>query len=140
MNLDLAKVRASYGVIKVIGGVRDQLHSPRAGRNMKNFTRLLYFTLLMIVASMCSIAWAQQAYPKDVIDFINSRDLCDSLRGDIPDPSPDNAKEEREFVDEVNKSCDGTDDALASLKKKYSTNSVIMQKLNSYEPRIEAKR
>ena len=105
--------------------------------------------ILKLVGAFClillasSTAYAQgtrpSIYPGDVARFVERRDLCDHLRGEIPDPTSDNVKDVNEAVSEANKYCEGTDAQLAKLKIKYANDKVIMGKLDSYEKDIEGK-
>ena len=110
---------------------------------------LLFFGVLAISSSAAATCANSSACtntkaktPRDVSKFINRRDVCDVLRGEIPDPDPNDperAKDIRQTEQEINRACKGTDADLASLKRRYSKNPVIMKKLNSYEEHIEAK-
>lgn len=69
--------------------------------------------------------------PCDVLKFTEERDICDHLRGEIPEnPEISTA--------EVDKYCKGTDKKLAELLTKYPNRPDIQETLSSYEPRIES--
>ena len=76
--------------------------------------------------------------PQDAQKFIDRREGCDHMRGEIPDPS------EKQRMKEVNREieqlCKGTDKQLFRLKKKYASNFTVMQRLNEFEADIEARR
>lgn len=81
---------------------------------------------------------AADKLPREVQKFIARRETCEHFRGEVPDP------EERERMREVSlqieKSCRGTDQQLASLKKKYRSSAVVQRRLAQYEPQIEPER
>lgn len=72
--------------------------------------------------------------PLDVISFLDRREGCDHFRGEEPYD-----EERRKFLlEKMHELCDGTDNQLDQLKRKYSTLPNVMTKLNSYELRIES--
>ena len=77
-------------------------------------------------------------YPAEVQQFVQDRDLCDHLRGEIPDQQPGNEEGMNEAVAAANKACKGTDARLDALKAKYANNPQVLQKLSTYEEHIEA--
>lgn len=79
-----------------------------------------------------------KSVPTDVSDYIKSRDNCDSLRGDIPEPDPADPDNLSRVISEINKYCKGTDQKLKQLKEKYSGNESIVKLLSTYEENIEA--
>ena len=73
------------------------------------------------------------ALPADVLAFKIQRDSCDHFRGE----DGYNA-ERREFLARaLARSCTGTDQALALLRKRYSAIAAVMTALKDYEDRIE---
>jgi len=78
---------------------------------------------------------ANEQLPSDVRNFIEKREGCDHMRGELPDPA--DKQRTRELQREVQKLCKGTDQKLAQLKKKYEKNSSVMQHLDGFEPAIE---
>ena len=73
------------------------------------------------------------ALPPDVLTFKIQRDSCDHFRGE----DGYNA-ERREFLAKaLARSCTGTDQALALLRQRFSTNAAVMTALKDYEDRIE---
>jgi hypothetical protein len=69
--------------------------------------------------------------PCDVLRFTEEREVCDHLRGEIPE-NPEVSSIE------VDKYCNGTDKKLADLLTKYSNRPDIQETLSSYDPRIES--
>ena len=93
--------------------------------------------LLLILSLALYAAGAQSAerLPVDVAKFMERRDGCDHFRGEDPYD-----EERRKFLAKNMKAlCTGTDRQLARLKSKYKGNASVMEKLNGYEPRIEAR-
>jgi hypothetical protein len=80
---------------------------------------------------------ADGALPQDVQTFVDRREGCDHMRGELPDPSE--KRRMKEVNREIEKLCRGTDRQLAQLKKKYAPNVAVMQRLNEFEPSIEPK-
>jgi hypothetical protein len=80
--------------------------------------------------------FADSALPRDVQKFIDRREGCDHMRGEIPDPGE--KQRMKEVNREIEKLCKGTDKQLAQLKKKYASNAMVMQRLNEFEEGIEA--
>ena len=76
--------------------------------------------------------------PADVSSYIQSRDNCDSLRGDIPEPDPADPGNLDRVISDINKYCKGTDQKLKLLKEKYSGNESVEKLLSTYEENIEA--
>jgi hypothetical protein len=69
---------------------------------------------------------AEDYLPPDVQRFMGRRENCDQMRRAVPD-----AREK------LLKLCVGTDKELAQLKRKYASNSTILQILNQFEADIE---
>ncbi|WP_224790246.1 hypothetical protein [Pseudomonas fluorescens] len=76
--------------------------------------------------------------PTDVSSYIQRRDNCDSLRGDIPEPDPADPGNLDRVISDINKNCKGTDQQLKQLKEKYSGNKSVETLLSTYEENIEA--
>lgn len=96
--------------------------------------RTTVFGLLLLTIVLPSIA--EDRLPRDVRRFVERREGCDHMRGEIPAP-----REKRhlpELLRETQRLCMGTDVQLAQLKKKYQENSSVMQLLGEFEPDIEA--
>lgn len=92
--------------------------------------------LLVLLAT--SLVAAQELPPSDIQKFVERREGCDHMRGELPDPGE--KRRMREVNREIRKLCTGTDKELMRLKKKYATNSAIMQRLDEFEPDIEPKK
>lgn len=95
------------------------------------------FISLMMTGLLLS-ACATPPAPGDVEAFVARRDVCDHLRGEIPDP--EEVERMRETLREIDEYCTGTDAELAALKERYRGDADVMRKLDRYEPRIEARR
>ena len=89
------------------------------------------FSALFLLS--CAVGHTQA----DVDRFVDRRDRCDHMAGEIPDPP--NPERMKEVIDGIDKYCTGTDTELAALKVRYANNPVIMDKLNQYEPHVERK-
>jgi len=76
-----------------------------------------------------------ESLPRDVQRFVDRREGCDHMRGEFPDPGE--KQRMNEVTREINKLCAGTSKELVQLKRKYSTNSTIMQILNQFETGVE---
>lgn len=92
---------------------------------------------------LCSIlllfllnCYAKDKYPQDISKFIEKRDQCDYLRGEISGELEVDSDQDLNM--RLDKSCKGTDEALALLKNKYKNNREITDKLNSYDSTIES--
>ena len=103
------------------------------GTDIMKIIRFL-FAITFAVSILCSCATLQDT--TDVDRFIQRRDICDHLAGEIPDPP--NPERLKEVIDGINKYCTGTDAELAALKVRYANIPTIMKKLNQYEPSIES--
>lgn len=87
--------------------------------------------LICFVLLFSALPALSQGYlPRDVQRFVDRREGCDHMRGEI---------ERMNAVSrEIRKLCGGTDKELVQLKRKYASNSTIMQILNQFETGIEA--
>lgn len=74
--------------------------------------------------------------PSDVKKFVDRREGCDHMRGELPYPSE--KQRMKEVNREIERLCKGTDDQLAQLKRKYASNGPVMQRLKEFEVVIEA--
>lgn len=97
--------------------------------------RLLLAAALAIVCSSV----AASKLPVDVQAFTDDREGCDHFRGEPWDPGDDpNTKERREFIfKNIRELCTGTDNKLASLRKKYRKNPTVIRHHRQYEDQIE---
>lgn len=89
--------------------------------------------LMALLAS--SLSAAHERLPRDVQTFVDRREGCDHMRGELPDPGE--RQRMREVNREIRKLCTGTDKELIRLKKKYATDRDVMQRLDAFEPEIE---
>jgi len=87
---------------------------------------LLYLALMPLPVAVL----AQDYLPRDVQRFVDRREGCDHMRGELDRMN--------ESSREIRKSCGDTDKELAQLKLKYAANSTIMQILNQFETGSEA--
>jgi hypothetical protein len=79
---------------------------------------------------------SKETVPRDVQRFVDKREGCDHMRGEIPDPA--DKKRMKEVNRELRRLCTGTDKELARLKRKHATNAAIMHILDEFESGIEA--
>ena len=92
---------------------------------------LLCVSLLMRAVSSS----ADESFPRDVQRFIDRREGCDHMRGEVPGPGE---KQRVQEVDrEIQKLCHGTDRELVRLKKQYAKNPSVMGRLDGFESAIE---
>lgn len=73
---------------------------------------------------------ADELLPPEVQRFIDRREGCDHMRGEMPGPGE--KQRGREMNREIQKLCNGTDKGLARLKKQYAKNPSLMQRLDDY--------
>ncbi|GEM_PF-2008493 len=94
---------------------------------------------LILISSVFVVAqgiYAEAKYPQDISQFIEKRDQCDYLLGEI---SGEYAMDNNRGLNiQLDKYCKGTDEALAQLKNKYNNNREITNKLNAYKSNIES--
>jgi hypothetical protein len=94
-------------------------------------------TLVCVALLMSTMpAFAANPLPQDVQKFVDRREGCDHMRGELPEP--DEKRRMKEANREIEKLCKGTDRQLAQLKKKYASNASVMQRLNEFEEGVEA--
>jgi len=94
-------------------------------------TSLLCLSLLMPVAP----SLADEPRPSDVQRFIDRREGCDHMRGEVPEHGE--KQRMREVNREIEKLCKGTDKKLVQLKKKHAMNLSVMRRLDAFEPGLE---
>lgn len=92
---------------------------------------LIYLATLMPISPI----WAAETFPRDVRHFVDKREGCDHMRGEIPDPSE--KRRMKEVNREIRKLCTGTDRELRKLKRKYVADAAVIHVLSEYEPDIE---
>lgn len=93
-----------------------------------------YSILAVLLLALAQAAYGQDQHPNDIREFVQQRDLCDHLRGEIPDQGD----EQSQVIDDINQQCRGTDAELQRLKLKYTHNTTFEHLLNQYEPDIES--
>jgi hypothetical protein len=86
---------------------------------------------------VCLSACTTPPAPDSLQQFLSDREICDHLRGEIPEPS-DKARLQ-EVVADINKYCAGTDARLAALKARYAHDPQVTATLNALEAQIEGK-
>jgi len=74
-------------------------------------------------------ALCQDYLPRDVQRYVDRREGCDHMRGEIDRLNA--------VSRELRRLCAGMDKELVQLKKKYAGNSTIMQILNQFEAAVE---
>ena len=100
------------------------------------------FTLLPIAAGTLILASCATAPGPDMCrpalnDFLERREICDHLRGEIPDP--DDPEGLQAAIATINQHCQGTDEALRRMKARCASDRDAMARLNALAPRIERK-
>jgi hypothetical protein len=92
--------------------------------------------MLCLVLSMPPLlAVADRPFPREVQRYVDKREGCDHMRGEIPDPGE--KQRMREVNREIQKLCKGTDKELARLKGRYAKNPSVMRRLGEFESDIE---
>ncbi|WP_294292843.1 hypothetical protein [uncultured Sphingomonas sp.] len=84
-------------------------------------------------AATNTIAVAPETLPADVVTFKARRDECDHFRGEDADDEARAAQLEQE----LNRTCKGTDSALAGLRRRYAANAAVIAALANYESDVE---
>jgi hypothetical protein len=93
----------------------------------------------IVLTSLALVACATAEFPVEVSAFVERRDICDHLRGEISG-EPTDEEQGKELVAQLDKYCKGTDKELSTLKQRYASNQRIMDTLSTYELRIEPRR
>lgn len=94
------------------------------------------FLITLALVMQLSPVFADEPLPPDVQRFIDQREGCDHMRGEVPDPSDKKAM--KDVARQIRTLCKGTDKILARLKKKYADSPAVTRQLNEFEPDIEA--
>jgi len=84
-------------------------------------------------AAPTNTAAAPDILPADVVAFKTRRDECDHFRGEDADDEARAAQLEKE----LNRTCTGTDSALAGLRRRYAGNAAVIAVLADYESDVE---
>jgi len=96
---------------------------------------LLKAAVFMLCLNFGSAKAAEVGLPADVAKYVQQREGCDHFRGEVPDP-PD-AQRMKAIEREIRKHCTGTDKKLSKLKRKYTKDQTVMERLNEFEENIE---
>lgn len=112
------------------------------GHGMRIGTAVAFLSVVAIAATILpppvsaaatDIAASTQRLPDDVIAFRTRRDRCDQLRGEEPA-----AKARAAFLArELDRACNGTDAALARLKRRYAHSRAVTEALAEYDSTVE---
>ncbi|MFC5699364.1 hypothetical protein ACFPU0_27995 [Pseudomonas sp. GCM10022186] len=96
-------------------------------------------TVLLIGVLLAEASLAADAYPPDVAQFIERRELCEHFRQEPwPEGRSVEEKERRAFIaSQLERYCKGSDQAIGELKKKYVNNRRVTDRLKRYEINIE---
>ncbi len=96
-----------------------------------------HFVVSFLLLAAVPTSWATgiPAYPDDIEEFIDRREICDHYRGE----EPYDVERAKFLAEQNNKTCSGTDEELRELKNKYKDNKEVMQILDRFEHEIEAK-
>jgi hypothetical protein len=92
--------------------------------------------ILALLSSFSLHVSGAERLPADVRAFIDDREGCDHMRGEIPEPG--DKQRMKELGREIDKLCKGTDRRLANLKRKYASDRDVTRRLNGFESSIEA--
>ncbi len=90
---------------------------------------------MMAGAAFVVSACASSPAHEDLRVFLERREICDHLRGEIPDPS--DAEAMQDVVAGIQQYCAGTDAQLRAMKRRFAGDDEAMQRLNALEPCIE---
>lgn len=101
---------------------------------MHRFT-LLPITACTLILASCATAPRPDVCQPALNDFLERREVCDHLRGEIPDP--DDPASLQEAIAAINQQCRGTDAALRDMKLRCAADPQAMTRLNALAPRIE---
>lgn len=75
------------------------------------------------------------AYPSDVRDFIDRREMCDHFRG----KEPYNEDRAAFLAKRIERTCRGTDEELCKLQQKHNDCDEIIELLSRFEEKLEPK-
>lgn len=90
-----------------------------------------------LILASCATAPGQAMCRPALNDFLERREICDHLRGEIPDP--DDPESVQAAIEAINQHCRGTDEALRRMKARCASDPDAMARLNALAPRIERK-
>jgi hypothetical protein len=105
--------------------------------DFKKLTSWTGASALAACCMACTATYPLQGKPdsNELRAFLERREVCDHLRGEIPDPGDRNAT--RDAVAAINQYCTGTDAQLSRLKRLFAVDAAVMKQLNALEPCIE---
>ncbi|MCI4588821.1 hypothetical protein MOK15_01685 [Sphingobium sp. BYY-5] len=79
------------------------------------------------------VAASAAPFPREVTEFMVTRDSCDHFRGEEPYDA-----ERRAYIEEnVAELCQGSDAKLAMLRRRYASDPTVISALKGYQDRIE---
>lgn len=90
-----------------------------------------------LLGALC-VSCATEPSQQDLDTFLERREICDHLRGEVPEPGDRAVMDE--FNRQINTYCKGTDAQLQQMKRRLAGNPRAMEKLNDLEPGIESSR
>lgn len=79
------------------------------------------------------VAASAAPFPREVTEFMVSRDSCDHFRGE----EPYDAERRAYIAENIAALCRGTDTKLALLRQRYAADPSVTAALRSYEDQIE---
>ncbi len=91
--------------------------------------------LCLSLLTLPLMSLADESLPREVQRYVDKREGCDHMRGEIPDPGE--RQRMREVSREIRRLCTGTDKELARLKRKYAKSPSVIRRLSEFEPGIE---
>ena len=104
----------------------------RATTRPLHYPRMPTYRVAILLALLPLLSYCAKS-TEDVAAFQERRTKCDHFRGEDP-----YNKDRAQFIaEQLKKYCAGTDAELAQLKKKYAGDHAVMNRLNTYEERIE---
>jgi hypothetical protein len=86
-------------------------------------------SFLLLAMALCQAEPA--TFPRDVSEFLSTRESCDHWRGEEGYDEVRRAEIARATCD----ACQGTDSKLAGLKRKYRTHANVIAKLSEFGPK-----
>lgn len=84
----------------------------------------------LLAALLLFPLYAQAALPKDVSAYLDRRDTCEHLSGEVDTGAP------KSLIRAVNRACKGLDKQLARLKAKYKDNRDVLAQLEPAEAAV----
>lgn len=79
------------------------------------------------------VAASAAPFPREVTEFMVTRDSCDHFRGE----EPYDAERRAYIADNIAELCRGTDVKLALLRQRYASDPSVIAALRGYEDQIE---